>query len=154
MIHWSKLSPLDNFHQRIEYEPNSGCWLWSGATWPDGYGKVKVRQKTAFAHRRSYELHVGCIPKGAIICHRCDTPACVNPAHLYAGTDADNARDKVRRGRDRKALGEANPNSKMTAETVRLIRASAKSNKQIAAELALDHSTVWAARSGLTWKHL
>lgn len=154
MKHWSQLPPLENFLQRVEFDPNTGCWLWSGATWPSGYGKVKVRQSTMLAHRRSYELHCGPIPKGALVCHRCDTPACVNPAHLYAGTDADNSRDKIGRGRDRKAAGERNVNAKLTSAVVLEIRASREPTSKIAARLGLDHSTVWAARTGRTWRHL
>ncbi len=140
--------------QRVEFEPNTGCWLWAGTTRKGGYGKVKVRQATMLAHRRSYELHHGSIPKGAIICHRCDTPACVNPAHLYAGTDADNSRDKMSRGRDRKAVGEANFNAKLTEADVLALRASTEPTKVWAARYGLDHSSVWAARVGRTWKHL
>ena len=140
--------------QRVEFEPNTGCWLWAGAAWPSGYGKVKVRQSTMLAHRRSYELHHGGIPKGAIICHRCDTPRCVNPEHLYAGTDADNSRDKMARGRDRKAIGEANVNAKLTETDVLAMRASSEPTKVLACQYGMDHSSVWAARAGRTWRNL
>lgn len=77
------------------------CWLWTGQCDRDGYGRIKLsRSKTSVgAHRLSYEMFNGAIPDGAIICHTCDTPACVNPRHLYAGDAASNARDKVERGR-------------------------------------------------------
>ncbi len=70
----------------------SGCWMWTGAAIPLGYGQIHVDGKTAFAHRVSYELHVGPIPEGMPLDHLCRTPACVNPEHLEPVTHAENGR--------------------------------------------------------------
>lgn len=80
----------------------SGCWLYKNR--PNEYGKIflsnKVgEQRNVFAHRLSYEVHIGPIPQGMYICHKCDVRGCVNPEHLYAGTHEDNTRDVVERGR-------------------------------------------------------
>lgn len=81
-----------------------GCWLWTGSTNHNGYGKLWVmnadgtRSKVR-AHRLSYELHKGPIPKGVLVLHRCDNRTCTNPDHLYLGTHWDNAYDAVKRGR-------------------------------------------------------
>lgn len=78
--------------------PN-GCWQFSGKPGSDGYGKLKIAGKTVRAHRAYYEQYVGTIPDGLWVLHHCDNPMCVNPAHLYVGTQKDNERDKDARGR-------------------------------------------------------
>lgn len=79
------------------------CWEWQGSRDARGYGRLNLCDGTNSlikAHRASYEFHVGPIPHGLVICHRCDNPPCVNPAHLYAGTMKDNTRDMYERGRE------------------------------------------------------
>lgn len=93
-------SDYEHFMQRVEPEPNSGCWLWSGASaGRAGYGACGAINGEKRAHRVSWTLHVGPIPEGAFVLHRCDVPACVNPAHLYVGNFSDNMRDAARKGR-------------------------------------------------------
>jgi hypothetical protein len=83
------------FMQRVEQEPNSGCWLWNGPT-VKGYGRASIQSKEHMAHRVSYEMFVGPIPSGAVIDHLCRTTLCVNPKHLEAVSHAEN----MRRGRN------------------------------------------------------
>ncbi len=77
------------------------CWGWAGYCNRDGYAKMRVGTTMVSAHRVSYELHYGLIPADACVLHACDNPPCCNPAHLYLGTQADNAADRERRGRNR-----------------------------------------------------
>lgn len=86
----------------LAYEPNTGCWLWTGNPNRDGYGKTKIDGKTVLVHRLSWLLSEHEDPGDLFVLHKCDVPCCVNPAHLFLGTQADNVADRVRKGRSGK----------------------------------------------------
>lgn len=97
------LSPLTSrFWARVNEDgpvlrPELGpCWPWGCGP---GYGQVQVGPTRESTHRISWEIHVGPIPPGLCVCHKCDNPPCVNPAHLFLGTHLDNARDREAKGR-------------------------------------------------------
>lgn len=92
---------LARFTEKYIPVPESGCWLWIGASTASGYGQMKCGRKLHRAHRVSWELHRGPIPEGLMVCHRCDVPSCVNPEHLFLGTAKENYRDCVEKGRSR-----------------------------------------------------
>lgn len=84
---------------RFVKDEETSCWMWYGGKCKDGYGKLKRYGKTVRAHRVFYEINKGPIPEGMVIMHTCDTPACVNPEHLIAGTHLENELDKDKKGR-------------------------------------------------------
>ena len=86
------------FKRYVRRDPG-GCWLWTGALDRDGYGVIADGGRTLAAHRVSYELHRRPLPPGSLVMHSCDTPSCVNPAHLSVGTKRTNALDMTRKGR-------------------------------------------------------
>lgn len=99
---------IPRFWSRVDRRDDASCWLWLASCTPRGYGRFHYtmpdgRRIPEAAHRVSYMIHHGPIKTGNVIMHSCDTPACVNPAHLSQGTHKDNARDMVRKGRQRKS---------------------------------------------------
>lgn len=99
-------TPLERLTRSGWEVTESDCWEWGGSRDGHGYGTVSVVDRNPFVHRFSYETFVGPIPDGHVICHRCDNPPCMNPAHLFIGTQADNVADMVNKGRmyDRRGL--------------------------------------------------
>lgn len=94
---------LRNFWKRVEKKGPSECWLWSGCQGghKSPYGIFSIRNVRHRAHRISYIIHNGSLSENLIVCHRCDTPACVNPDHLFSGTQLDNINDCISKGRYR-----------------------------------------------------
>lgn len=116
---------ISDIFERSMPVPESGCWIWMGATNSVGYGYLSVDGKQQAAHRLSFELANGAIPSGMCIMHKCDVRPCVNPTHLIAGSQQENLRDmrSKNRGFVLTAMhGESNPKSKLTASDVTEIR--------------------------------
>lgn len=145
---------MDRFWSYVQPEPNTGCWLWGGPESGDGYGTFYAQGRVYRAHRAAYTLFVG-DPAGLLICHRCDTPLCVNPGHLYAGTHADNVRDCVRRGRNHIARGTQHGNAKLTPEQVRSIRNDRESfQADLADAYGVSQSLISLIKRREAWRHV
>lgn len=111
--------------RQTEREGHGGCWKWIGYTEPQfGYGKIRLPGLASVSvHRFTFCAAAGRLPIGGIVRHTCDNPWCVNPEHLIDGTDADNARDRDTRGRQRTPRGTAHKLAKLSDDDVRAIRA-------------------------------
>ena len=122
------------------------CWIYTGSKTRDGYGVLGVgRGKQLRAHRASYEAFVGTIPQGLSVCHTCDVPLCINPAHLFVGTPKDNTSDMHRKGRARPPRGETHPMAKLTdveVLSIRRLRASGRSLNFIAQRFGISFQYV------------
>ena len=146
---------LRRYRDRIDFSGGpDACWIWSGASGRDGYGQVTCRQKFFGAHRLAYLAAYRRLPRGAVIRHTCDTPSCVNPRHLKAGTQADNVRDRGERGRT--ARGERNGLAKLTEADVLAIRAeySPGDAPALAERYGVAARTIRGVATGATWKHV
>lgn len=140
---------------KVEVTEDS-CWLWTGYQPSGMHGRIYFGEQGVYVHRLSYELHVGTIPAGAVICHHCDVPNCVNPEHLFLGTQADNVADMESKGRARKRCPRGTLNAKATLaeDQVNEIRALWDSGewkqRDIAARFGCSQSTVWRIVHGQT----
>lgn len=142
------------------------CWIWTGAQRQAfGYGMFSIGRKSISTHRYSWLLHNGAIPDGLQVLHHCDNPRCVNPAHLFLGTQKDNvrdARDKGRLGQQVNPMcmarrGEINGKSKLNDSAVRLIRRMRQDGyklREIADTIGISVPVVSAVATGRTWKHV
>lgn len=153
VLSW-KGTPEERFFDRITPEPNSGCWLWTEEVSHKGYGVIYAEGKAKSAHRFSWTLHFGPIPDGLLVCHRCDVRSCVNPSHLWLGTDADNNADMIRKGRENYVRGERAGGSKLTEEQVAQIRKDGRRRVDVARDFGVCKSTITFIRQRETWKHV
>jgi hypothetical protein len=142
---------IDRFHAGYVVD-QSGCWVWQKSKTLAGYGKI-YDGRPADAHRVAYELFVGPIPSRLFVCHRCDTPSCVNPDHLFIGTHADNMKDMHQKGRARthSLRGEAHPSAKLTQSQVDAIRLSAEKSSVLAQKHGVDRHHINNIRGGRAW---
>ena len=136
----------------VHIDEETGCHLWAGKPNHKGYGVICINYKRHLTHRLSYELHVGPIPEGMVVCHKCDTPACVNPAHLFLGTRTDNHADMVAKGRHQK--GSRQWKAKVTEDDVRAIRAMSGTHREVANQFGLTPAAVKAIRHRVNWRHV
>lgn len=145
----------DRFWEKVLPEPNSGCWLWDscGST----YGRLRLpkpsKNKIA-AHRLSWQIHNGDIPKNMCVCHKCDNPCCVNPDHLFLGTQAGNMADMARKKRTPDRRGENAGNSKLTKEDALDIRESNLPCRGLMSIYGISDTQVYNIKNRRQWNHI
>ena len=148
---WARPTLAERLERNIEYDTNGGCWLWSRSTFHGGYGQIRRNGTKIGEHasRLSWEQYRGPVPKGLLVLHRCDVPACINPEHLFLGTHEINMADMVEKGRALR--GTRNPKAKLTENLVREIRqrvAAGACQSDIARELNISPQNVCAMVKG------
>lgn len=150
-----RASLWDRFHDKVSPEPNSGCWLWTGAVKEYGYGVIGLGRRSEGiqkAHRVAYRLYK-CDPGDKIVMHKCDNPYCVNPDHLALGTLADNMQDCVRKGRNfvPNNRGENAKWAKLTIRAVTEIRKRERRGTEYARMYGVSKSAVYQIWAGQNW---
>ena len=130
-----------------ETDESTGCRVWTAARSRDGYGLIRVPGiRDRRAHRVAYRTYVGDIPAGMHVLHKCDNPLCINPRHLFLGTNADNMRDKSAKGR--------HPNARFDAEQVRAIRESTDYWRVLAERYGVSISAIQQIKERRSYKHV
>lgn len=145
---------LDRFLSKIQINPEPGCWDWVGNKHRKGYGFMKIDKVNRMAHRISFELFRGKIPAGLLVCHSCDNPSCVNPHHLFIGTNTDNMNDMIAKGRQGKLRGSAHGRAKLTESDVLSIRSAGIARRALAERYGVSKASIDDICSGRSWKHL
>lgn len=146
---------IERFNAKYIPEPTSGCWIWTAYVNACGYGIIGVRKRVnILAHRASWMLFRGEIPEGQNVLHRCDIPCCVNPDHLFLGTQVDNILDMMVKRRDRHPWGESSGQAKLTEAQVREIRQMAGSQKKLASLFGVSAGLIGHIRRRVAWAHL
>lgn len=145
----------ERFWAKVAKGEPDDCWLWLGAVGSNGRGRIKLPDGTIEAHRVAWLLTKGPIPIGQCVLHDCpngDDILCCNPRHLWLGTQVDNMRDMVRKGRARH--GERHAHAKLTASLVASIRNDRRLQREIAADLGVTQSLVSMVKGSKIWRHV
>lgn len=145
------------FWSKVDRRGSDDCWEWQGSRDKDGYGRFHLRGSETKAHRFSFELHYGPIPVGKMVCHSCDNPPCVNPSHLWLGTNQDNINDAAEKGRTHSPKGELHPMAILTREDVEEIIALRQKGyryTEIAERFDVTPGLVGGIIRGNIWPHI
>lgn len=153
------------FWARVAVAGPDDCWEWQGFRNETGYGRITNKGRVAGwprsirAHRYAYALHTGQHPGEMLVRHSCDNPPCCNPAHLMLGSPADNAQDKVERGRTNPPIGSQHKRALLTEDQVRDIRARFRRGKygdssRAAREFGVSKTTIAGILRGEQWRHV
>ena len=149
-------APIEqNFEAHVTYVPESGCHLWTGCLNNKGYGQIRIAKRAKLAHRVAWEQKNGPIPEGLFVCHKCDTPSCVNPDHLFLGTTFENLADASAKGRMRHGI--RHHNAKLDDAKVRDIRvmsASGMCQREIGECVGISQTVVGDVLRREIWAHV
>jgi hypothetical protein len=155
-------SVFERFEEKLV--KSNGCWQWIASKFPSGYGQFWLAGTQHTAHRISFDLYIGPVPEDLFVCHSCDNYGCVNPDHLFLGSQLENMADMKRKGRQGRrgsafrlpghSQGERNSSAKLTKDQVLAIRQDTRTQQAIANEYGVCQVTISAIKSRLTWSHI
>jgi len=120
---------MERFWKKVK--KTRGCWFWTAYCTSNGYGRTQYNLREVYAHRASWEMHFGKIPKGSNVLHKCDTPSCVRPEHLFLGSQADNMRDM--------AIKRRSSSYKLSRKDVINIKRNYKSKNKTAIQMSKEY---------------
>jgi hypothetical protein len=156
----------ERFYSKISKPNENGCMEWNGTKLKRGYGHFSIKGKMVLAHRFAYELHYGIKPTFHVL-HKCDNPSCVNPEHLFLGTDKDNSEDCRRKGRDtcfKKGekpkvdnRGSKSRKAKLNENIVKEIKSrllAAETIASLARKYSISPSIISGIKNGYRWSHV
>lgn len=164
------VSIFERFWRKVT--KTDSCWMWTGCVSTDGYGRIKLDKPSSLnrtTHKLSWEIANGPVPDGLFVLHKCDVRRCVNPEHLFLGTQQDNVDDMLSKGRNQRGSGhymarrgggkgEDNRASKLTEAQVLEIRARYKPRTVgvdvLAKDFGVSRSTVWLVIKRKLWDHI
>jgi hypothetical protein len=147
----------ERFWSKVDIRGPEECWFWRAGRLASGYGAFWVGRTMVNAHRVAWKLAYGEIPDGLFCCHTCDQRPCCNPQHLFIGTNSENIRDAVKKGRLTRRRGEDHPCAKLTQSDVRSIRerlVEGSSEREIAGAFQVSRRCVRNIKLGRSWAWL
>lgn len=148
-IYRMRTSLEQRFWRQVDCRGPDECWEWQSSRTAFGYGQFMVNYKNHRTHRFAWELRNGAVPDGLHVLHRCDNPPCVNPAHLFLGTDADNNTDKARKLRSGRAKL-----CPCSVRAIRVLAAEGASLGDLGRRFGVSKCPIALVIAGKTWKHV
>ena len=148
---------LERFWNKVDIGTPSDCWEWAAAKNSFGHGRFRIGDTVYQAHRLAWQFAYGAIPEGLFVCHHCDNPSCVNPYHLFLGTQKDNMQDAARKGRTahNSVKGERHGSHKLTKDEVleirKLLAEGERLQRDIGDKFGVNRRTVSNIKHGNTW---
>lgn len=147
---------IERFWSKVDVKGEDECWEWKKCKDKDGYGQYQINKKKYLSHRISWILENGDIPKKMCICHKCDNPSCVNPNHLFLGTNKNNSEDMT--NKNRQAKGENQGLHKLTEKQILEIRLKyipyKYTQQKLAEEYNISRSLIGYIVRNKIWKHI
>lgn len=143
------------FYKKFNINKKNGCWIWNASSNSAGYGLMRINYEYILAHRLSWMIYKGEIPAGLCVLHNCDIPACVNPDHLFIGSQKENIKDMISKNRNSCGIGEKNGHSILSEKIVLEIRnkyiPKKYSMRMLAKEYGVTPQNIFSIVKNKTW---